>query len=118
MQYLYNDGTNYIFMDTETYEQYSVNEALVGDKAGYLLENTNATVVIHESEVLEIYPPTFLIVRIVKTDPGLKGDTAQGGSKPAKIESGATVNVPLFVNEGDLIKVDTRDGRYIERAKG
>jgi elongation factor P len=118
MQYLYNDGTNYIFMDTESYEQYGINETLVGDKAGYLLENTNATVVVHENEVLDVYPPTFLIVKVVKTDPGVKGDTAQGGSKPAVIESGATVNVPLFINEGEMIKVDTRDGRYIERAKG
>jgi len=117
MQYLYRDGTNYVFMDTETYDQIGVNEKLIGDKAGFLLENTNATVMMHESEILDVSPPTFLKVKVVKTDPGVKGDTAQGGNKPAKIESGATVQVPLFVNEGDKIKVDTRDGRYIERVK-
>jgi elongation factor P len=117
MQYLYRDGANYVFMDTETYEQFGVNEDLVGDSAGFLLENTNATVTMHESEILGVSPPTFLEVTVVKTDPGVRGDTAQGGTKPAVIESGATVQVPLFVNEGDMIKVDTRDGRYIERVK-
>lgn len=117
MQYLYHDGTNFIFMDNETYEQFSINETLVGNKAGYLLENTNASVTVYDGEVLDITPPNFIEVEIVRTDPGLKGDTAQGGSKPAQIASGATVNVPLFINEGEKIKVDTRDGRYVERVK-
>ena len=117
MQYLYMDGTNYVFMDNETYEQHFVNEKLIGDKAGFLLENANATVMIHGSDILDVNPPTFLEVRIVKTDPGVRGDTAQGGSKPAVLESGATIQVPLFINEGDMVKVDTRDGRYIERVK-
>jgi len=118
MQYLYRDGGNFVFMDNETYEQYSVNEDLVGGSAGFLLENTNATVMIHDNEILDVSPPTFVEVRVVRTDPGVRGDTAQGGSKPAIVESGATIQVPLFINEGDVIKVDTRDGRYIERAKG
>jgi len=118
MQYLYHDGMNYIFMDNENYEQYGINETLVGDNAGYLLENSKCSVMMHGSEILEVSPPTFLEVEVVRTDPGLKGDTAQGGSKPAKIASGATINVPLFINEGDKIKVDTRDGRYVERVKG
>jgi len=117
MQYLYHDGTNFIFMDNETYEQFGINETLVGNKAGYLLENTNASVTVYDGEVLDITPPNFIEVEIVRTDPGLKGDTAQGGSKPAQIASGATVNVPLFINEGEKIKVDTRDGRYVERVK-
>ena len=117
MQYLYHDGRNYVFMDTETYEQYGVSEDLIGDKAGFLLENSIATVVLYENEVLDAYPPNFIEVKVARTDPGLRGDTAQGGSKPAKIESGATVQVPLFINEGDMIKVDTRDRRYIERVK-
>jgi len=118
MQYLYHDGTNYVFMDNETYEQYSINEALIGDNSGYLLENTKSTVTIHDGEVLDVVPPKFLEVKITKTDPGVKGDTAQGGTKPATIESGATIMVPLFINEGEIIKVDTRDGRYVERVKG
>jgi elongation factor P len=118
MQYLYRDGTNFVFMDNETYEQYSVNEDLVGAGAGFLLENTNATVMVHDNEILDVSPPTFIEVKVVRTDPGVRGDTAQGGSKPAIVESGATIQVPLFINEGDAIKVDTRDGRYIERAKG
>jgi elongation factor P len=117
MQYLYHESNGYVFMDTENYEQYTVSDDVIGDKAGFLLENTNATVVIYENEVLDAYPPNFIEVKVVKTDPGLRGDTAQGGSKPAKIASGASVNVPLFINEGDNIKVDTRDGRYIERVK-
>jgi elongation factor P len=117
MQYLYREGTNYVFMDTENYEQVSVREELIGKNAGYLMDNSMVTVVVHENEVLEILPPNFIEVRVARTDPGEKGNTAQGGSKPATIESGATINVPLFVNEGDKIKVDTRDGRYVERVK-
>jgi elongation factor P len=117
MQYLYHDASGYVFMDTESYEQYSVPDAIIGDKSGYLLENSTATVVLYESEVIDAFPPNFIVAKVVRTDPGLRGDTAQGGSKPATIESGATINVPLFINEGDTIRVDTRDGRYIERAK-
>ncbi len=117
MQYLYFDGTNYNFMDNETYEQYSISEKLVGDKAGFFVENGNATVTVYNNEVLDVRPPNFIVVKVVRTDPGVKGDTAQGGSKPARIESGATIMVPLFVGEGEVIKVDTRDGRYIERVK-
>ena len=117
MQYLYKDGNSYVFMDTETYDQFNVSVDLIGDKAGFLLENSMATVVVYENEILDAYPPNFIEAKIVRTDPGLRGDTAQGGSKPAKLETGATVQVPLFINEGDKIKVDTRDGRYIERVK-
>jgi len=117
MQYLYHDGTNYIFMDNESYEQYGINETLVGNKAEFLLENTTCMVTMHELEILDVSPPNFLEVEIVQTDPGVKGDTAQGGTKPAKIASGATVNVPLFINQGEMIRVDTRDGRYVERVK-
>jgi elongation factor P len=117
MAYLYRDSSNYVFMDNETFEQYSVNESLIGDKSGYLLENSIASITVHDNEILDVTPPNFIEVKIVKTDPGVKGDTAQGGSKPATIESGAVIQVPLFINEGEYIKVDTRDGRYVERAK-
>lgn len=117
MQYLYHDGSFYIFMDTETYDQYSVPNELIGDKAGFFPENCMASIVIYNNEVLEASPPTFIEVKVVQTDPGVRGNTAQGGSKPAKIASGATIQVPLFISEGDTIKVDTRDGRYIERVK-
>ncbi|HDS29843.1 MAG TPA: elongation factor P [Firmicutes bacterium] len=117
MQYLYRDGDNFVFMDNETFEQYSISSALVGEGAGYLVENSNATVTVHENEILDVSPPNFIEVEVMKTDPGVRGDTAQGGSKPAVIASGATIMVPLFINEGEMIKVDTRDGRYIERVK-
>jgi len=117
MQYLYHDGQNYIFMDNENYEQIGVNETLIGDMADFLLENTTCSVVMHGAEILDVSPPNFIEVEVVRTDPGLKGDTAQGGTKPAKIASGATINVPLFINEGEMIKVDTRDRRYVERVK-
>ena len=104
-------------MDTETYDQISVSEDLIGERAGYLLENTIASVIIYGSEVLDVSPPNFIAAKITRTDPGERGDRAQGGTKPAVIESGATIQVPLFINEGDTVKVDTRDGRYIERAK-
>ncbi len=117
MSYLYREGTNYIFMDNENYEQLGVNEKLIGDKAGFLLENTNSTILMYENEILVVSLPNFLVVKVTRTDPGEKGNTAQGGSKPATIESGATIQVPLFINEGEKIKVDTRDRRYVERVK-
>ncbi|MFH1676426.1 MAG: elongation factor P [bacterium] len=117
MQYLYRESTGYIFMDNETYEQLSVSAEQVGDKAGFFLENSTVMITMYENEILEVAPPNFLNVRVVRTEPGEKGNTVQGAYKPAVIESGATIHVPLFVNEGELIRVDTRDSRYIERVK-
>ena len=114
-QYLYNSGDSFVFMDTETYDQTEIPSERLGDQAGYMVENMNVTLVTCKDEILGIELPSFIITTVVKTDPGLKGDTAQGGSKPATIEGGATISVPLFINEGETIKVDTREGRYIER---
>jgi elongation factor P len=115
--YLYNTGDEYFFMDSENFEQVSIRTEQLGDKIGYIIENMNVSLMVCKEEVLGVELPLFIETRIVKTDPGVRGDTAQGGSKPATIESGAVINVPLFVNEGDWVKVDTRDGRYIERVK-
>ena len=115
--YMYNSGEEYVFMDSETYDQVSIRAEQLGDKVGFMIENMNVLLTVCRDEVLDVDLPLFIETKIVKTDPGVKGDTAQGGSKPATIEGGAVINVPLFVNEGDLVKVDTRDGRYIERVK-
>ena len=116
MQYLYQDGNDYVFMDTATYDQIHVPAEAVGDAKDYLLENMNATVVRHESTVLYIELPASVELTITYTEPGVQGDRSTGGSKPATLETGATVQVPLFVNIGDRLKVDTRSGEYITRA--
>jgi elongation factor P len=117
-QYLYNDGELYFLMHTDTYEQVPVNSSQV-ERKGYFVEGQNCTVVVNadEESILYAEPKDHIEVTVEKTDPGLRGDTAQGGSKPATLESGATVQVPLFINENEKIKVDTRTGEYIERAK-
>jgi len=117
LQYLYNDGSSYHFMDTETYEQFELSSDFVGDAAKWLKENDVATVLIAGGDMLGVEPPMFVELEITETDPGFKGDTVQGGTKPATLETGAVVAVPLFLNIGDRIKVDTRDGgRYVTRA--
>ena len=115
MTYLYGDGSDYVFMDTETYEQMNVPAAAVGDAKDYLLENTNATVARHGDEVLYVELPASVELTITYTEPGMQGDRSTGGTKPATLETGATVQVPLFIAQGEKIKVDTRDGRYISR---
>lgn len=117
-QYLYNDGQMYFFMNNETYEQIPVNPNQV-ERQDYLIEGQICNVLFNadDEQVLYAEPPDHLVLTVEQTDPGVKGDTAQGGSKPATLESGAVVNVPLFINEGEKIKVDTRTGTYIERAK-
>lgn len=116
MTYLYNDGTDYVFMDSETFEQIAVEPAKIGDSAGFLLENTEAQVAVHDGETLYVELPTTLELVIQHTDPGLQGDRSTGGSKSATLETGAEVQVPLFLETGERIKVDTRDGRYLGRA--
>lgn len=115
-QYLYNDGDIYHFMHNETFEQVGVGQEVVGDKKLWLKENTNVGLLFHDSNVIAIKLPNTIVLEIAQTDPGEKGDRAQGGTKPAKLETGASVNVPLFIGEGESVKVDTRTGDYIERA--
>mgnify|MGYP001285455635 CR=1 FL=1 len=117
MNYLYSDGTFYTFMDNESYEQISLNQNQVADVLDFLIENTEATISFDGSEPIEVKIPQHMNLKIVQTDPGYKGDTAQGGTKPAKLETGVTIQVPLFVNEGEVVRVDTRERRYIERVK-
>ena len=115
MTYLYREGDDFVFMDGDTYEQVQVPAATVGDGAGYLLENTEAMVAMHEGVALYVELPTSVELVISHTDPGLQGDRSTGGTKPATLETGATIQVPLFVTTGEKVKVDTRDGRYLGR---
>lgn len=115
LQYLYNDGDSFHFMDNDTYEQMPVAEAMVGDAAQWLKENDEATLLYAGDELISVEPQMFVELEVTETDPGFKGDTVQGGTKPATLESGATIQVPLFVEPGDTLQVDTRDGRFIKR---
>jgi elongation factor P len=117
-QYLYNDGAMFFFMNNDTYEQIPINPNQV-ERKDFLIEGQTCNVLFNadDEQVLYAEPPDHLVLEVAQTDPGVKGDTAQGGSKPATLESGAVVTVPLFINEGEKIKVDTRNGTYIERAK-
>lgn|SRR5690625_176764 len=116
LQYLYNDGDTYTFMDTETYEQPTLNAAQIGDAARWLKENVEVTVDYYQGKPLKVTLPNIIELKITRTDPGVRGDTVSGGTKPAELESGATVNIPLFVEEGEVIRVDTRTGEYLGRA--
>ena len=115
MQYLYRDGDDFVFMDSETFDQIPVPAGTIGDAAKYLLENAEITVGFHEGTALYVELPTSVEVEITYTEPGLQGDRSSAGTKPATVETGATVQVPLFVTTGERIKVDTRDGRYLGR---
>lgn len=117
MQLLYRDGSDYVFMDLNTYEQYHVPQELVGDSGKYLKNEMICNAIINEGEIILIEPPMFVELEVIETDPGVRGDTVSGGSKPAKLETGVVVQVPLFVNVGDVIKIDTRDDRYVERIR-
>ena len=116
MQYLYNDGNLYYFMDEESFEQIGVNASQLGDGLSYLKEGTSVEVSSYKEEVVNIELPITVELEVTETDPGFKGDTATAGNKPAKLETGLTIQVPLFINEGDIIKVDTRTGEYLERS--
>ena len=118
MTYLYVDGDSYVFMDAETYEQISIPAATVGDAANYLLDNQQAMVATNEGTVLYVELPASVELTISHTDPGLQGDRSTGGTKPATLETGAEIQVPLFLNTGDKIKVDTRSGAYLSRVSG
>ena len=116
MQYLYEDGDLYYFMDTETYDQVALNSETVGDALKFVKENEMCKICSHNGSVFSVEPPLFVELEITETEPGFKGYTATGASKPATVETGATVAVPLFVNQGDKIKIDTRTGEYLSRA--
>jgi len=116
MQYLYSSGEDYVLMDVENYEQMSLHRSLLGDGARFLKENMNIWVLMYQGSPLGVDLPNSVDLEVIQTDPGVKGDTASGGTKPAKLETGAVVKVPLFVQVGDIIRVDTRTGEYIERA--
>jgi len=117
MQYLYNDGEKWHFMVNETYEQYEIDKKVVAESHMWLREQDVCMVLLWNDLPLTVTPPNFVILKIVETDPGLKGDTSGGGGKPATLETGAIVRVPLFVQIGEFIKVDTRTGEYVSRAK-
>ena len=115
MTYLYNDGSSYVFMDSETYDQLNVSPDTVGDATKFLLENQDAIVAVHEGLPLYIELPTSVELLIEYTEPGLQGDRSTGGTKPARLETGAEIAVPLFIVSGEKVKVDTRDGSYLGR---
>ena len=115
MTYLYKDGTDFVFMDGDTYDQIPIPESTVGDAANYLLENQTAMVATHDGVPLYIELPTSVELVVSHTDPGLQGDRSTGGTKPATLETGAEIQVPLFLTTGEKVKVDTRDGRYLGR---
>jgi elongation factor P len=117
MQYLYKEGDSYCLMDNETYEQIMLTGEQMGDAVLYLTENMNLQVLLFNQQPVAVDLPNFVELSVAQTEPGVRGDTASGGTKPATLESGAVIQVPLFINEGDRLKVDTRTGTYIERLK-
>ncbi|MDP4115787.1 MAG: elongation factor P [Bacteroidota bacterium] len=116
-QYLYREGDFLVCMDNDTYEQINVPVVLFGDGLGYLKESEEVEIAFNGEEIISVETPIFVILKVVSTEPGFKGDTATGAVKPATLETGAVINVPLFVNEGDVLRVDTRTGGYMERVK-
>jgi elongation factor P len=117
MQYLYREGATFIFMDMESFEQTAIPEAEVGEAARFLKEGIAVDIAVYEGKPVGVEPPVFVELEVVEAAPGVKGDTASGGSKPAVLETGMTVNVPFFVDVGNRIKVDTRSGEYVERVE-
>ncbi len=116
MQYLYNDGELYYFMDKETYEQIPINASTLGDNFKFVKENMDVKILSYKGNVFGVEPPFFVELQVTKTDPGFKGDTATNATKPATLETGAEIRVPLFIDEGEMIRIDTRTGEYMERA--
>ncbi len=116
MEYLYNDGELYYFMDQETYEQMPLNASQLGDALRFVKENMLVKILSFKGNVFGVEPPNFVELQVAETEPGVKGDTATGATKPAILETGAQINVPLFIDQGDMIRVDTRTGEYMERA--
>lgn len=116
MQYLYSDGDLFYFMDNETYEQTPINQSVLGDSFKFVKENMECKVLSYKGNVFGVEPPNFVELSVTATEPGVKGDTATNVTKPATLETGAEIKVPMFINEGDMIRVDTRTGEYMERA--
>lgn len=117
MQYLYKDGDFWHFMVPDNYEQHTAGEAAIGDQAQWMKDGITCIVTLWNGVPLQVVPPPHIDLKVVETDPGVRGDTATGGQKPAKLETGAVVRVPLFINEGEVLRIDTRNGAYISRAK-
>ncbi|HSF17098.1 MAG TPA: elongation factor P [Vicinamibacteria bacterium] len=117
MQYLYNDGEHWHFMDPSNYEQYQADASSVGDVAKWLKENAECAVTLHNNGIIQVIPPMFVELEVVETEPGIRGDTAGTGAKSATLETGAVVRVPLFIDVGEKLKLDTRTGAYVGRAK-
>ncbi|HET9016416.1 MAG TPA: elongation factor P [Thermomicrobiaceae bacterium] len=115
VQYLYNDDGHYHFMDLDTFEQFALDREALGDAVNYLIENEALDLLTYEGAPIDVELPITVNLTVAETEPGVKGDTAAGGTKPARLETGVSVNVPLFVNTGDVVKVDTRTGAYLER---
>lgn len=115
MQYLYLQGEDYYFMDTKNYEQTFLSEKVLGDNKNFLKENINVSVLFYNGKAIGVTLPNSVDLKVTKCDPGVRGDTVSGAMKPATLETGYTVNVPLFINEGDVLKIDTRDGKYLTR---
>jgi len=116
MQYLYSDGDLYYFMDNETYEQIPINKSVLSDNFKFVKENMDCKVLSYKDNVFGVEPPNFVELEVTKTEPGVRGDTATNTLKPATLETGAEIRVPLFINEGEMIRIDTRTGEYMERA--
>jgi elongation factor P len=116
MQYLYNDGANYVFMDNNTYEQVEIPDERLEEEKNYLVENMEVMIAFFGTETLGVEVPKNVVLKVAETEPGIKGNTASGGSKPATMETGLVVQVPFFVNEGDALNINTQDGTYISRA--
>ena len=114
-QFLYNDGNQFHFMEHDTYEQLAVNADVVGDSALWMKENSDVSLMFYEGKVINVEVPSHVVLTITKSDPGVQGDRTSGAKKPATLETGATIQVPLFLGEGDKVKVDTRTGEYVER---
>jgi elongation factor P len=116
-QYLYHDGSGYVFMDTSNYDQVSIPDDILGEQSAFLKEGESAQIMFDGEKPISIEIPPHVNLKVIEAPPGVKGDTATSGTKPVKVETGATINAPLFINEGDVIKVDTRTGEYLERVK-
>lgn len=117
MEYLYKEEDKYVFMDQTNYEQVHIEENFISEAVPFLKDNIEVEVLFHKGKPISIELPTFVVLKVVKSDPGVKGDTAQGGTKPATLETGATILVPLYLEEGEYVRVDTRTGEFVERAK-
>lgn len=115
LQYLYNDGDTYNFMDMDSFEQFEVNVEQIGDAAKWLKENDEASFLYADGELVSVEPQMFVELVVTETDPGFKGDTVQGGTKPATLETGAVVQIPMYISEGETVQIDTRDGRFVKR---